>query len=200
MPRSTHPRAPASGRLTAAAARRIALAAQGFGGPRAGSVGTRQLRGLIDRLGVLQLDSVNVFCRAHYLPAFSRLGPYPRELLDRLAGHDATAPGGPAGRRLFEYWGHMASLLPVGSEPLFRWRMARADAEAWTSVAAINRDNPGLVDDVIGLVRERGPIRASDTGDRARAATAGRDVELARRQDRTRVPVLRRPGRRRRGG
>ena len=173
-PRSAGRRPPASGRLSAAAARRIALAAQGFGGPRvAPAVGTRQLRMLIDRLGVLQLDSVNVFARAHYLPAFSRLGPYPRELLDRLAFHDRSSRGGRDGRRLFEYWGHMASLLPVQSEPLFRWRMARADADAWTSVAAINRTRPGLVDDVLRLVREEGPIRASDTGIERRKAAPG---------------------------
>jgi hypothetical protein len=173
-PRAARRRPPASGRLTAPAARRIALVAQGFTSARAApAVGVRQLRGLIERLGVLQLDSVNVFSRAHYLPAFSRLGPYPVQLLDRLACHDVTAAGGRDGRRLFEYWGHMASLLPVQSEPLFRWRMARADADAWTSVAAINRDNPGLVDEVMTLVRERGPIRASDTGIERRMAAPG---------------------------
>jgi uncharacterized protein len=163
----------ASGRLTAAAARNIALAAQGFGGPRPDSPpGVRQLQALIDRLGVLQLDSVNVFCRAHYLPVFSRLGPYPRALLDRMAFHDPPAP--PRARRsLFEYWGHQASLLPLSAQPLLRWRMARADTEAWTSVAAIARDNPTLVAEVMALVADQGPIRASATGVQPRRRRAG---------------------------
>ena len=71
--------------LTAGEARRIALAAQGFGGAREGEVGRRQLAKLVDRLGVVQIDSVNVVSRTHYLPAFSRLGAYPRELLEELA-------------------------------------------------------------------------------------------------------------------
>src|SRR6201995_3143589 len=80
-------------RLTPAAARRIALAAQGFGRPKPSRPpGTRQIRELVRRLGVLQLDSVNVFSRAHYMPVFSRLGPYDRALLDRLSGHDTVPP------------------------------------------------------------------------------------------------------------
>jgi uncharacterized protein len=164
----------ASGRLSAAAARNIALAAQGFGRPRPeGQPGVRQLRTLIDRLGVLQLDSVNVFCRAHYLPAFSRLGPYPRELLDRIAFHEPADSSGRGRRSLFEYWGHQASLLPLSAQPLLRWRMARADSEAWTSVAAIARENPALVEEVMALVTEQGPIRASATGIEPRRRQAG---------------------------
>jgi len=80
--------APKLRRVSRAAARRIALAAQGFGRPRPQRPpGTRQIAELIRRLGVLQLDSVNVFSRAHYMPVFSRLGPYDRALLDRIAGH-----------------------------------------------------------------------------------------------------------------
>jgi hypothetical protein len=148
-------------RLSAAAARRIALAAQGFGRPRpAKPPGTRQLRELVARLGVLQLDSVNVFSRAHYMPVFSRLGPYDRSLLDRIAGHDAPRPT----RRLVEYWAHEASLIPVENHPLFRWRMASVEAEAWGSISRVIRERPELVADTMALVAQQGPVRASATG------------------------------------
>ena len=148
-------------RLSAAAARRIALAAQGFGRPRPGSPpGTRQIRELVTRLGVLQLDSVNVFSRAHYMPVFSRLGPYDRSLLDRIAAHDTARPT----RRLVEYWAHEASLIPVESHPLFRWRMAGVDAEAWGSIRRVIHERPELVADTLELVAAQGPVRASATG------------------------------------
>jgi len=120
--------------LSAAQARRLALAAQGFGRPRpTGRVDARHLRRAIDDVGLLQLDSVNVFCRSHYMPVFSRLGPYPRRALDRLAWHEDRQGHARRARRrdLIEYWGHEASLLPVELQPLLRWRMARADALAW---------------------------------------------------------------------
>ena len=108
--------------LSSSQARRIALRAQGFGGPRSEAEATkRDLRRMIERLGVLQIDSVNVLARAHLLPPFSRLGRYRTEDLHALAY-------GGRKRALFEYWGHEASLLPVGLQPLFRWRMARARA------------------------------------------------------------------------
>ncbi len=81
---------------------------------------------MIDRVGLLQLDSVSAVCRSHYLPPFSRLGPYDRALLDRMAvhvGHGRDARSDPQRRELFEYWGHEASLLPVALHPLLRWRM-----------------------------------------------------------------------------
>jgi uncharacterized protein len=92
--------------------------------------------------------------RAHYLPGFSRLGPYDRAALDRLS---ARAP-----RRLFEYWGHEASLLPVGLHPLLRWRMARAAHEAWGGIRRVQRERPELVAEVLAQVRDRGPIAASE--------------------------------------
>src|SRR4051812_31453420 len=98
-------------RLSLAAARRIALAAQGFAEPRpSGRIDARHIRRVIGHLGLLQLDSVNVFCRTHYLPVFSRLGSYPRETLDTLTAHTS---GRIRKRELFEYWAHEASLVPV---------------------------------------------------------------------------------------
>jgi len=143
------------------------LAAQGFARPRpSGRVDARHLRRLVGDVGLLQLDSVNVLSRAHYLPAFSRLGPYPREALDRLAFHRDGKSGGAGrgARELFEYWAHEASLLPVELQPLLRWRMARVDELAWKSVARIGREQPELVAWVLDQVRERGPLRASELG------------------------------------
>jgi uncharacterized protein YcaQ len=162
--------------LSAKEARRLAVAAQGFGRPRpAGRVDARHLRRAIDDVGLLQLDSVNVFCRSHYMPVFSRLGPYPREGLDRLAWHENG--GGktrPAGQRdLIEYWGHEASLLPVELQPLLRWRMARADALTWKSVARVAAEQPELLEFVTDMVRERGPLRASDLATKGRKREPG---------------------------
>jgi uncharacterized protein YcaQ len=145
---------PVTDRLPAALARRIALAAQGFATPRPpGVVDGRQLRRMTSRLAVLQIDSVNVLSRAHYLPAFSRLGPYPRVALDELAGRRAE---------LFEYWAHEASLLPVRLHPHLRWRMAAAEEHAWGSMVRIQRQRPGYVSEVLERVREAGPLKASD--------------------------------------
>ena len=96
------------------------MAAQGFGRARPDSPSVRHLRGTAERLNLFQIDSVNVLTRAHYLPAYSRLGRYDRALLEG----DAWGPK--RQRRMFEYWAHEASLLPLDLHPLLRWRMARA--------------------------------------------------------------------------
>lgn len=154
---STQVRLPS--KLSLAAARRIALAAQGFGRPRpARPPSVRTITQLAERLGVLQLDSVNVFLRAHYMPIFSRLGPYDRARLDRIAGHGE----GPIDRRLIEYWAHEASLLPLETHPLLRWRMADVDREAWGSISRVAREHPDVVAETLALVAEQGPIRARD--------------------------------------
>jgi uncharacterized protein YcaQ len=140
--------------LSLAQARAIALAAQGLAVPRPGRTDANQLRALVDQLGVVQIDSVNVLVRSHYLPAFSRLGSYDTTLFDR---HAHRAP-----RALFEYWGHEASLLPVALQPLFRWRMERAREHAWGRMKRIANKRPTFVQDVLALVRERGPIAASE--------------------------------------
>ena len=141
-------------RLPAALARRIALAAQGFAEPRPSSaVGTRQLRRMTDRLAVVQIDSVNVLSRSHYLPAFSRLGPYPRTALDDLASRR---------RHLFEYWAHEASYLPVRLQPYLRWRMAAAEQQAWGNMVRLQREQPGYIAEVLDRVRADGPLKASE--------------------------------------
>jgi hypothetical protein len=138
-------------------ARRIALAAQGFADPPpSGRVDLRHVRRGLGRVGVLQIDSVNVLVRSHELPLFSRLGPYPRGALTDLAERR---------RELFEYWGHMASFVPVRFHPLLRWRMARAGTHSFRAVQQLQRDRPGYVEAVLAEVAERGPIAASELSD-----------------------------------
>ena len=139
--------------LSPAQARRIALAAQGFTDPRpTGTVDRRLLRRGLRRTGLLQIDSVNVVQRAHYLPLYSRLGPYPTEQLDRMA---YRAP-----RELFEYWAHEASLVPVALQPFLRWRMAAGTA--WGGVVRFAREHPGIVDWVRREVEDKGPVTAGE--------------------------------------
>jgi uncharacterized protein YcaQ len=162
--------------LSAAQARRAALAAQGLTVKRPGGrIDVRHVRRALDALGIVQLDSVNVFSRSHYMPLFSRLGPYPRETLDQLTVHqDGIDANAKADRReLFEYWGHEASLIPIDMQPLMRWRMARADKLAWAGVARVGREQRALVKRVLKLVREQGPIRASEVGGPKRVRQAG---------------------------
>ncbi len=134
-------------------ARAVALGAQGFAVPHQTAVEIDHVRAMIDRLGVIQIDSVNILQRSHYLPAWSRLGAYDTAALDRLS-HESP-------RRLFEYWGHEASLIPVETQPLLRWRMARAGEHAWTRIREIRRRR-SLVKRVLDAVRDRGPVRVSE--------------------------------------
>lgn len=153
---------PRPDRLSARAARRVALAAQGFAdAPVTGRVDRRHLRRVIARTGLLQMDSVNVFDRAHHLPAFSRLGAYPKTLIDDAAYRR---------RELFEYWGHEASLLPVEAHPLLRWRMERAAAGlvGWGRTTSIARERPDFVQQVLARVAEHGPVGAGALHDGAR--------------------------------
>jgi uncharacterized protein YcaQ len=143
--------------LSAAEARRIALAAQGFGVARpGGAVSRRQLLKTLERLGVVQIDSVNVLARTHYLPAFSRLGAYPRALLEEVAWSRKPA--------LFEYWAHEASLLPLASQPLLRWRMADAHdgVGVWRGIARFLRERRDVADRALDEIRARGPLAASE--------------------------------------
>lgn len=140
-------------KLGPAAARRVALAAQGFGRERPlPRVTMRQVQATIDRIGLLQIDSVNVLARAHLMPLFSRLGPYDIGLLERASG---SRP-----RRLVEYWAHEASFVPPETHRLLRWRMERADQEAWRTVRAA-ADQPELLADVLAEVDRSGPASAA---------------------------------------
>ncbi|SDC31117.1 hypothetical protein SAMN05216174_101946 [Actinokineospora iranica] len=141
--------------MTAAAARRTALAAQGFADARPSGPPTRRhLRRALSRVRLLQLDSVNVAVRAHYMPLFARLGAYDPALVDDAAwSHSASKP-----RLLVEYWAHAASLIPVEDWPLFRWRMRHYETHWY--VRDIAEKSPGLVDDVLTAVKELGPVSA----------------------------------------
>ena len=137
------------GDLSAGEARRLALAALGFTVRRPARAGRSHVRATARRLSALQIDSVNVLARAHYLPTFSRYGPYPASALDELA-YDL--------RELFEYWGHAACFLPMEMYPLFRWRMEN-QLEAW---AALGRKQKAFNEAVYQEIAERGPLAAGD--------------------------------------
>ena len=145
-------------KLSLAEARRIALAAQGFGSPRPERVAAARWLRTIDRLSLHQIDSVNVLVRAHYLPAFSRLGPYDRSLIDTAAW------GSRKKRQLFEYWAHEASLLPLPLHPLLRWRMARADRgdAGWKGLRLFARERRAEAEGFLKRIRNEGPSAASD--------------------------------------
>jgi uncharacterized protein len=165
-------------KLSAATARRIALAAQGFGLPRPeAALNVGHLKRCIDRLGLLQIDSVNVLARAHYLPLFSRVGAYDSLDLDRIAW------GRHSERALFEFWAHEASLLPVSAHPLFRWHMARARAgQAKGQLGKFGRERAAYIEEVRREVADRGPLAASqlsNAGERRGAWWGWNDGKLA---------------------
>lgn len=136
-------------------ARRIALAAQGFGQARpSGRVDARQFRRVLGQVGILQLDTVSVLARAHYLPFFSRLGAYPIESLDRWA-YDSG--------ELFEYWAHAASLMPVAHYRMLRHRMAQRDN--WQRLETLMAERPGYVDSILAQIRDAGPLTIRDLED-----------------------------------
>jgi uncharacterized protein YcaQ len=151
-------------KLSLSEVRRVALAAQGLAEARSSAIPDwRRLRRSVARLGLLQIDSVNVLVRAHYFPLFSRLGPYDRATLEAKAYRkDPSA--------LFEYWGHEASLLPVETQPLLRWRMTRAERlrGIYGRIARFARAERGFIDEVLAEVGARGPLPAAAFGERRR--------------------------------
>lgn len=151
------PPAPAPvARLSQRAARRIALAAQGFGvaRPEPWAATTRHVQRVIDTVGIVQIDSVNVVSRSHYLPFFSRLGPHDSALVDRARDR--------APRRIVEYWAHEASLVPPSTWPLLDFRMRRASEDSWGGMQAVQRQHPELVEAVRAEVAARGPMTSRE--------------------------------------
>ncbi|WP_221583655.1 winged helix-turn-helix domain-containing protein [Microbacterium sp. G2-8] len=146
--------------LSAGEARRTALAAQGFGREREGAANARSLAAAIRRMGVLQIDSVNVFARSHYMPLFSRVGPYDPALLERLVLRRGTAAR-PAS--YVEYLAHEAAFMPVDDWPLWGFKrdlMRRRYGGEGSWVA--DPQGAQVVDKVRAELRERGPLRPSD--------------------------------------
>ncbi|TDC14268.1 winged helix-turn-helix domain-containing protein [Kribbella albertanoniae] len=155
--------------IPVAAARRIALGAQGFAGRRpVGRIDVRRMRSAIGDAGVLQVDAVNVLTRAHYLPLFSRLGNYSRERLDQLSW-------GPKAELFEFFWAHKAALLPVSYFPLLRHRMRAAEQQDWSADLApeitapwsvvvgmrrLRAERPGFVEQVLATITEQGPLTA----------------------------------------
>ena len=146
--------------MSLAQARRLALAAQGLHSPRPDpgaaprQVTMRHVQAAVDRLGLLQIDSVNVLARAHLVPLYSRLGPYDVSLLDRAAGR--------APRRLVEYWAHVASYVPPETYRLLEWRQRAYRTEAWGSISGVAASHSAVVSRVREIVAERGPVTASE--------------------------------------
>ncbi|MGW6379182.1 winged helix-turn-helix domain-containing protein [Rhodococcus sp. NPDC055112] len=145
--------------MTAAAARRTALAAQGFADALPTTAPTRRhLLKAVGRTSLLQIDSVSVAVRAHYMPVFSRIGAYDRGLLDDAAWrHTAAKP-----RALVEYWAHEAALIPVGDWPLLRWRMRAYAGGRWAGERKVLERNPALIRDVLDVISAVGSASAGD--------------------------------------
>jgi len=140
--------------LSLVQARRIALRAQGLDRPRRGPTGMRGLQQVVDRLGLFQIDSVNVLARAHLMPTFSRIGPYDAGLLDRASGR--------APRRLVECWAHEASLVPPATYRLLGWRQRASREHVWGGIADSPMQYAAIVGGIRELIRERGPVTARE--------------------------------------
>ncbi|MDL9936331.1 crosslink repair DNA glycosylase YcaQ family protein [Gordonia sp. ABSL1-1] len=142
-------------RISSAAARRIALAAQGFADRAPAATPTRaHLRRVVGRTNLIQMDSVNIVARAHYLPMFSRIGSYDPAILERAAA------GG--NRLLVEYWAHEAALIPIDDWPLFGWRMQDFADGRYRYTREVMANNRQLAADVTAVIAEHGPSMPRD--------------------------------------
>jgi uncharacterized protein len=145
----------AAEKISLATARRIALAAQGFADPRPrGRVDRRHFRRVLDRIGLIQIDSVNVLVRSQELPLFARLGPHPRSLIG-----DATKSG-----EVFEYWVHEASHVDMAHHHLHRWQMA--GDHKWARYWTLTTRRPGYIDEVYRRIADEGPVASGDLSER----------------------------------
>lgn len=145
----------AAEKISLAAARRISLAAQGFGDPRpAGRVDRRHFRRVLDRMGLIQIDSVNVLVRSQELPLFARLGPHPRSMIP-----DATKNG-----EVFEYWVHEASHVDMSHYHLHRWKMT--GQHKWARFFTLDERRPGYTDEVYRRIEAEGPVASGDLSER----------------------------------
>lgn len=151
--------------LSASEARRIALAAQGFAQARPSTPGTRQLNLALNRLATLQIDSVNVFARSHYMPLFSRLGVYDTASLDRLL-FTRRPP-------YVEYWAHVAAFVPAADWALFRFRMDDMRAKYGSKADGWFSSNHRIVDWVRAELADRGPLRPAQIEHDAKSAARG---------------------------
>ncbi|MEJ1155918.1 winged helix-turn-helix domain-containing protein [Microbacterium marmarense] len=151
--------------LSAAEARRIALAAQGFARAPSRSVGTRQLNLALARMSTLQIDSVNVFARSHYMPLFSRLGPYDTAQLDKLL-FERRSP-------YVEYWAHVAAFIPAEDWSLFGFRMDSMRQKYGSDPDGWFLRNSATVDWVRAELRQRGPLRPAQIEHDSKRATRG---------------------------
>jgi uncharacterized protein YcaQ len=151
--------------LSASEARRIALTAQGFGRARPTAPGTRQLNLALARMATLQIDSVNVFARSHYMPLFSRVGAYDTAALDRLL----FARRSP----YVEYWAHMASFIPAADWALFRFRMDDSRAKYASKTEGWFGANRATVDWVRAELADRGPLRPAEIEHDAKKGARG---------------------------
>lgn len=141
--------------LSAPQARRIALAAQGFARARPSSTPTRtDLKRVVRHTKLLQMDSVNILARAHYMPAYSRIGPYDTAVLRRAAWNSRPTPP----RLLVEYWAHEAALIPVADWPLFGWRMNEFREGRYRYTRDVLRRNKSQADDVLAVIAESGAV------------------------------------------
>lgn len=163
MSEPTSTLAPMTLSLRRAEARRIALAAQGIGRPRPASVGTRQVTATLQRMRILQIDSVNVFSRSHYMPLFARLGPYDTGLLDAVAF--SRRP------RWVESWAHVASLVAADDWPLLQFRRddmrRKYGSDAWADA------HRPLLQWLRDELAERGPLRPAEIDHDARKGSRG---------------------------
>ena len=151
--------------LSAAEARRIALAAQGFGRPRPATAGTRQINGALSRMATLQIDSVNVFARSHYMPLFSRLGAYDTAALDRLL-FARRAP-------YVEYWAHVAAFIPASDWGLFGFRMEALREKYGSQPGGWFDTHRETVDWIRAELADRGPLRPAQIEHDSRKASRG---------------------------